>query len=307
MGRALFESSERARRVFLRADEILGFSLSRLCFEGPDSELLRTENTQPALLTTSIAALETLKEAAPDLKSPAFVLGHSLGEYSALVAAQVLSFDDALRIVRIRGLAMTEAVPSGVGGMAAVMGGDEAKIKALCADALEAGKALGKTDEVLAPANYNAPGQIVIAGHREAVERASELAKERALKAIVLKVSGPFHSKLMGSAREKVRAALREVQLQDATLPVVANVDAAPHRDAGEFRDLLERQVDSAVLFEQSVQAVVAQGVTHALEIGSGKVLSGLLKRIDKSVAVQAMGSPDDLQQVLSFLGHSPG
>jgi len=196
MGQALCEVSPRARAVFERADQALGFSISRLCFEGPDSELLLTKFAQPAILTTSIAALEALEEAQPSLPRPAFVLGHSLGEYSALVAAGALAFEDAVRVVHERGLAMQEAVPEGQGGMAAIMGGDSQAVIRLCEDAAQG--------EVLGPANFNAPGQVVIAGTRSAIERAVELSKSRSLKAIVLKVSAPFHSSLMAPARDRV-------------------------------------------------------------------------------------------------------
>lgn len=295
MGKALYESSPAAKAIFDRADEALGFSLSKLCFEGPEAELTLTENTQPALVTTSIAALAALREALPELTAPAFVLGHSLGEYSALVAAEALTLEDAVRIVRIRGRAMQAAVPAGQGGMAAIMGGDETAIAALCADASEG--------EVLSPANFNSPGQVVIAGTAAAVGRAVELSKTRGLKAIPLKVSAPFHCALMASAAVEVREALAATTVRAPKFPVIANVDATPNASAGRVSELLVRQVDSAVLWENSVRVAAGAGVGKALELGPGKVLAGLVKRIDKNVLVQGVATPDDLAAARDFLG----
>lgn len=294
MGRDLCERSAAAKQVFERADEALGFSISRLCFEGPEQELALTENTQPAIVTTSIAALSALREVYPGLPTPAFVAGHSLGEYSALVASSVLSLEDAVRIVRLRGTAMQEAVPQGHGKMAAIMGGDRLQVERLCADAAQG--------EALSPANYNAPGQVVIAGSTAAVERAVELAKDRSLKAILLNVSAPFHCALMAPAAARVRAALREISLSQPTIPVVANWDARPNRDGSRVTDLLVQQVDSPVRWEESVQFMAAEGVDRALEIGPGKVLQGLVKRIDKSVKVLSVGTFQDLEATLEFL-----
>lgn len=295
MGRALFEQSPAARDVFERADRALGFSISSICFEGPEAELTLTKNTQPAIVTTSVAALAALREKYPQLPAPAFVAGHSLGEYSALVAAGALSLEDAVRVVHIRGSAMQEAVPAGQGGMAAIMGGDEAAVNALC-DAAREG-------DVLSPANFNSPGQVVIAGHAAAIERAVALSKERSLKAILLKVSAPFHCALMAPAGERVRAALADVRIADPSVPVVANVDAAAHSAASDVTDLLVRQVDSAVLWDRSIQTMAQAGVTRALEIGPGKVLAGLVKRIDKTWTVQNVGTPEDLEAASAFLG----
>ncbi len=287
MGRALYEQSPRARAVFERADEALGFSISRLCFEGPEAELTLTKHTQPAIVTTSIAALEALREAHPELPEPRFAAGHSLGEYSALVAAGALTLEDAVRVVHLRGSAMQDAVAPGLGGMAAIMGGDEAAVRALCEAAAEG--------EVLSPANFNSPGQVVIAGHQSAVDRAVLLSKERSLKAIPLKVSAPFHCSLMQPAAARVKAALAEVVVSKPRFAVVANVDAQPHDEPAEIADLLVRQVDSAVLWEQSVVAMASRGVGRALELGPGKVLNGLIKRIDKSWRVQNVSTPDEL------------
>lgn len=294
MGKALCEASPAARRVFERADEALGWSLSRLCFEGPEEELVLTKNTQPAIVTTSVAALEALREAYPELPPPACAAGHSLGEYSALVAVRALSLEDAVRTVEIRGRAMQEAVPPGEGAMAAIMGGDEAAVRALCEAASDSG--------VVQPANFNAPGQIVIAGQSAAVSRAITLSKERSLKAIPLKVSAPFHCSLMKPAAAAVERALAEVTVQRFEIPVISNVEARPNDAADHVRELLVRQVDSPVLWEQSIQAMAAAGVTRALEIGPGKVLAGLVKRIDKNLAVLSVGEPSQLAEVPAFL-----
>jgi len=295
MGRALVESSPRARAVFERADQALGYSISKLCFEGPESELVLTANTQPAILTMSIAVLEALREAFPELPKPAFVAGHSLGEYSALVAASALSLEDAVRLVHLRGRAMQEAVPPGVGAMAAVMGGDEATLRALCEKAAQG--------EVVAPANFNAPGQVVISGHASAVERARVLAAEAGMKAIPLKVSAPFHCALMAPAARAVEAALKEITLGTLEVPVVANVDAQPNSDTSRIAELLVRQVDGAVRWEESVRCLSGRGVTRALELGPGSVLAGLVKRIEKSLSTLSVSDPAGIAKVSGFLG----
>lgn len=294
MGRELFDSSPAAREVFERADEALGFSISRLCFDGPEDELTLTKNTQPAIVATSVAVLSALREKIPELPAPAFAAGHSLGEYSALVAASALSIEDAVRIVHLRGAAMQDAVPPGAGGMAAIMGGDAEAVEALCADAAEG--------EALSPANFNAPGQIVIAGTAASVARAQTLAKDRGLKAIALKVSAPFHCALMAPAAEKVRAALAELEIKTPTIPVVANATAEPNQNAEAVRELLVRQVDSAVLWDRSITFIARQGVTQALELGPGKVLAGLVKRIEKDLKVLSVGGPEEIDGVSEFL-----
>ncbi len=294
MGKELFDQSPAARRVFEEADDALGFSISKLCFEGPDEDLMLTKNTQPAIVTMSIAALAALREKLPELPTPAYVAGHSLGEYSALVASEALELADAVRLVHIRGQAMQEAVPAGVGGMAAIMGGDNEAVEQLCKDAA--------AGEPLSPANFNAPGQIVIAGTKEAIQRAADLAKDRGLKAIILKVSAPFHCALMKPAAEKVQAALADIQVKPPQIPLVANVDAQVHDSADEISGLLVRQVDSAVRWEHSVQLMVEQGVDQALELGPGKVLTGLARRINKSLKVKNIGAPDAIDAVSEFL-----
>jgi len=295
MGQELFAQSPRAKEAFERADQALGFSISKLCFAGPESDLVLTKYAQPALVATSIATLWAVQEALPQLPEPAYVAGHSLGEYSALVAAGSLTIEDAVRLVHIRGMAMQEAVPAGLGGMAAIMGGDAAAVQSLCDDAAQ--------DECLAPANFNAPGQIVIAGAKAAIERAQALAKERGLKAIALNVSAPFHCALMQPAAERVAAALADIVVLDPRFPVVANVTAEPNSNAAAVRQLLVKQVASAVRWESSVAFMAAAGVNKAFELGPGKVLAGLVKRISKDVSVLSVGAPADLSAVPAFVG----
>jgi [acyl-carrier-protein] S-malonyltransferase len=284
MGKALVEASPAAREVFERADAALGFSISKLCFEGPIETLTLTENAQPAIVTASIAALAALREAVPALALPAFAAGHSLGEYSALVACGALEFADAVRLVNLRGRAMQEAVPPGQGGMAAIMGGDAEAVNALCDEAA--------SGDVLSPANFNAPGQIVISGSAEAVARAVGLAGARKLKAIPLKVSAPFHCALMAPAARAVETALAGITLSPLAFPVVANVTGEPNTDAAAVGPLLVRQIDGPVRWEQSIAFMANSGVTRGLEIGPGKVLAGLVKRIDKRIAVTSCFDP---------------
>ena len=282
MGRGLFERSAPARAVFEEADEALGFALSRLCFEGPEAELRATANTQPAILTHSVAALAELRAgSAEKLDGAAFAAGHSLGEYSACVAAGVLSFADAVRLVRRRGEFMQEAVPAGVGAMAAIVGLPAEEVEAACRET--AG------EEIVSAANYNSPEQTVIAGHARAVERASAacLAKG-ARRAIPLAVSAPFHSLLMRPARERMEELLAATDFSDATIPVVTNVDALPAWRGSQLRDALVRQIDSPVRWVEGVRALAREGVDSALEIGPGNVLLGLVRRIDKGIRVEA-------------------
>jgi [acyl-carrier-protein] S-malonyltransferase len=295
MGKELYAASAAAREVWERADAALGFSLKNLCFEGPEAELTLTKHAQPAIVTTSIAALAAIREAVPTLALPACGAGHSLGEYSALVAAGALGFEDAVRLVHLRGQAMQEAVPAGLGGMAAIMGGDAAAVEALCRDAAEG--------EVVSPANFNAPGQIVISGHKTAVARAAALASERKLKAIVLNVSAPFHCSLMAPAAVRMKTALAAVAPSALTFPVLANVEAKPNQDPARVAELLVRQVDSPVQWEQTILAMAEAGVTRALEIGPGKVLASLTKRIDKRVSVLSAGDVESVAKVAEFLG----
>jgi [acyl-carrier-protein] S-malonyltransferase len=245
-------------------------------------------------VTTSIAVLAALRERHPELPLPAFAAGHSLGEYSALVAAGALELADAVRLVELRGRAMQDAVPEGEGGMAAILGGDRAAIDALCADAREG--------DVLEPANYNAPSQVVISGSAAAVARASALAPARKLKAIALNVSAPFHCSLMVPAANKVAEALTRIDFGKPAFPVISNVDAEPSQSSESLQRALVRQVASAVLWEQTIVAMASSGVTHALELGPGKVLQGLARRIDKRLQVLSVSDPDGLEQVGPFL-----
>ena len=281
MGKALVESSEPARTVFEEADRVLGFSLSRLCFEGPEEELRLTANTQPAILTHSIAALADLRARAPEkLEGAVFTAGHSLGEYSANVAAGSLAFADAVTLVRARGAFMQEAVPAGVGAMAAIVG--------LAPEAVDAACRESARGQVVAPANYNSPEQTVIAGHAEAVARASEACLAKGAKrAIPLTVSAPFHCALMSPARERMRPLLEATVFTDAAIPVVTNVDAGPESSGGKLRDALVRQIDSPVRWVETVRRLAADGVDRALEIGPGNVLAGLVRRIEKSIKVE--------------------
>jgi [acyl-carrier-protein] S-malonyltransferase len=277
MGREVAEASKAARAAFDEADAALGEPLSELCFEGPEDALMLTANTQPALVATSGALLAALRERVPSWPAVCAAAGHSLGEYSALVAAGALGLADAVRLVRVRGRAMQEAVPPGQGAMAALMGLEPAAVEALCAEAAGA--------EVVLPANFNGT-QIVIAGHAGAVGRAIELAQARKGKAILLKVSAPFHCPLMAPAVAALEAPLAAVAVRPLAFPVFANVDARPNADPEGVRPRLLRQIDHPVRWEETVRALAAAGVTHAVEVGPGKVLAGLVKRIEKSIQV---------------------
>jgi [acyl-carrier-protein] S-malonyltransferase len=294
MGSALYEEFSAAREVFDAADRALGFSLSRLCFEGPAEELMLTSNTQPALLTTSVAALRAIQQAHRELEAPNCAAGHSLGEYSALVAAGALELEEAVRLAHQRGSAMQRAVPPGQGAMVAVIGGDAAAVQALCDAARE--------DDVLAPANFNSPGQIVIAGSTAACERARAVAKQRKLKAIPLRVSAPFHCALMAPAKAEFAPQLRGVSPGALRFPVVSNVTAEPNQDAGRIIDLLIDQIDGAVRWQQSVEWMAKSGVTHVLEIGPGKVLAGLIKSTAPGLSCLSVGDPVAISQIAEFL-----
>ncbi|HEX2730758.1 MAG TPA: ACP S-malonyltransferase [Polyangiaceae bacterium] len=294
MGADVAETFSAARAIFEEANRSLDFDITRLCFEGPESDLTLTANTQPALVTVSSAIVAALKQAHGELPVPFAAAGHSLGEYSALVAAGSLAFSDAVRIVRLRGSAMQEAVPQGQGAMLALIGASEQDVRALCDEAREA--------DVLSPANFNCPGQIVIAGHAEAVERAKALAGSRKMKAIPLKVSAPFHCALMQPAALAVERALGEIATKPLLFPVVSNVLGEPNQDASQVRDLLVRQIDGAVRWEQTIRWLVSQGVTHALELGPGQVLAGLVKKTDKALKVLSVGDVASISEVPSFL-----
>ncbi|MED4401567.1 ACP S-malonyltransferase [Metabacillus fastidiosus] len=293
MGKELYENSEEARKIFDEADSRLGEKLTDIMFEGPQETLTLTYNAQPALLTTSIAVLEYFKK--NNIEAD-FVAGHSLGEYSALVAAGVLQFSDAVYAVRKRGEFMEEAVPAGVGAMSAVLGMDASALKEV-------------TDEVTAGgnsvqlANLNCPGQIVISGTAEGVEKAGTSAKDKGAKRVIpLDVSGPFHSELMKPAAEKFEAVLNELQFEEAKVPVIANVTAKPVHDVSEIKTLLVEQLYSPVRWEESVKTMVENGVTTFIEIGHGKVLSGLVKKIDRSLEVLAISDLESVQAAVEKL-----
>ena len=296
MAKDVVAVSAAAREVFARADEALGEPLSRLILEGPEDALTLTANAQPAIVATSCAILAAIRERVPGLPLPAFGAGHSLGEYSALVAAGALSLEDAVRVVRARGRAMQDAVPSGTGAMAAVMGIEPAKLLELCA------AAAAERGEVVSPANFNAPGQIVVAGHAGAVARVGELVAAEKGKAIPLKVSAPFHCALMAPAARILAEKLDAVAVKPLLFPIVANLDAKSNGEAGRVKALLVGQVDGAVRWEESVRAMAGAGVERALEIGPGKVLAGLVKRIAKDVRVLSVGDAASLEQVAAFL-----
>jgi [acyl-carrier-protein] S-malonyltransferase len=294
MGQDVAATFPAARAVFERADAALGEPLSRLIAEGPEAELTLTQNTQPALVCTSAAILAAIRESWPGLPPPAFAAGHSLGEYSALVAADALSLEDALRVVRVRGRAMQDAVPAGTGAMSAIMGIAPDKLASMCSTAAQG--------EVLAPANYNAPGQIVVAGHAQAVARLTALVEAEKGRAIALKVSAPFHCALMAPAARAVETALSAVSVREASFPIIANYDAEANRDPRKTSTLLVRQVDSPVRWEETIRGMAAGGVTAALEIGPGKVLAGLVKRIAKDIKVLSVGDVEAVKSVEAFV-----
>jgi [acyl-carrier-protein] S-malonyltransferase len=280
MGKDMADNFPAARQVFEEANDALGFDLATLCYNGPEDELKLTTNTQPAILTVSTAALKVLEQESG--LRPAYLAGHSLGEYSALVAAGALSFADAVRTVRQRGAFMQEAVPVGVGAMAAILGLDTVELEAVCREAAQG--------QVVSPANFNSPGQVVIAGHATAVERAIELAKARGAKrAMPLPVSAPFHCSLMLPAGERLREVLAGIAVGPLRAPVVSNVEAAPNSDAGRVKELLVAQVSAPVRWDESVQKMAELGVERFIEIGPGKVLAGLIKRIAKGAAAQSV------------------
>ncbi|HXU03566.1 MAG TPA: ACP S-malonyltransferase [Polyangia bacterium] len=287
MGRALHDEYAEARAVFSEADEALGYSLSTLCFEGPEAELTLTANAQPAILATSVAALRALEARSP--VRPVAVAGHSLGEYSALVAAGSLTLADAVRLVHLRGKFMQDAVPAGLGAMAAIIGLSGDDVAALCREAAGA--------EVVSAANLNGAGQVVIAGHKDAVDRACAAAKTRGAKMVkLLAVSAPFHCALMQPAADRLASELARVDVKPPAVPVVSNVEAAPNQDAARVKELLERQVTAPVRWEESVKCLVGLGVTSVVEVGAGNVLGGLVRRIAPDVTVHAAGDPASIE-----------
>jgi len=293
MGRELADNFSCARRVFDEADRALGFALSKLCFDGPAKELQLTANTQPAILTASAAAAAVLEEKGVRAD---YVAGHSLGEYSALVAAGAIRLADALQLVRKRGQYMQEAVPFGQGAMAALLGLDARVVEEVCREAAQG--------EVVSPANLNSPGQVVIAGHTSAVARAVELAKRRGAKrAVMLNVSAPFHCALMKPAQQRLAQDLDRTEIMDPQVPLVNNVDARLVCSAAEVRDGLERQVTAPVRWEQSMQLLQTEKVEVYVEVGPGKVLSGLLRRPDRQAECLRVEDVATLNEALARLG----
>lgn len=288
MGKALAEAYPAARAVFDEVDAALGESLSALIWEGDIAELTLTRNAQPALMATSMAAMRALEAEGVTIEAADFVAGHSLGEYSALAAAGALGVGDTARLLRVRGTAMQEAVPVGEGAMAALLGLDFVTAAAVAEEAAQG--------EVCQAANDNDPSQVVVSGHKAAVERAVEIAKEKGAKrAMLLPVSAPFHCTLMQPAADRMAEALAEVEIAAPAVPLVANVRAEAVSDPNEIRDLLVAQVTGSVRWRESVAWMAAQGVTEAWEIGAGKALSGMVKRIDRSVTTRTVGTPEDV------------
>ena len=289
MGKELAENFKVARETFEEADEALGFNLSGLCFNGPEEDLKLTFNTQPAILTTSIACLRVLS-AETDME-PVVMAGHSLGEYSSLTAAQAIAFADAVRTVRLRGTFMQEAVPPGEGAMAAILGLEAPEVEELCGQAAQG--------DVVAPANFNSPWQIVISGHTQAVTRAVDLALERgAKKAVMLAVSAPFHCSLMKPAADRLHEALQGISVYDIGIPVISNADAVPYPSKDEIKHILVKQVDHPVRWEESMRELIKRGIETAIEIGPGKVLAGLMRRITKDIKTINLGNSEDLKEL---------
>ena len=298
MGKDLADAFQPAREVFQEVDDALGQKLSKLIFEGPDTELNLTENTQPALMAVSMAVVRVLQQAKPDLITPArckFVAGHSLGEYSALTAAGTFSIADAARLLKIRGQAMQKAVPVGVGAMAAILGLELPDVTAIAKEA--------STSEIVAAANDNSFGQVVVSGHKAAVEKAVALATAKGAKrAIILPVSAPFHCALMQPAADAMKAALAEVNMNAPAVPLVANVIAEQVTDPARIRQLLVEQVTGMVRWRESVMYMKAQGVTELIELGAGKVLNGLTKRIEADLTGRAVNAPKDIEEFAATL-----
>ena len=285
MGKNLAENFAVARQVFEEADEAVGFSISKMCFEGSAEELQLTENTQPAILTVSVAAWRVMRS--EGFVSPSFVAGHSLGEYSANVAAGALSLTDAVRAVRKRGKYMQEAVPVGTGAMAAVMGATVEDIERICREAAD--------DQICSPANINSANQVVIAGHTEAVERATQLLQGVAKRVVKLNVSAPFHCALMMRAQDRLKTDLESLWFSDPEVPVIANVSATPISTGIEAREALIKQVSSPVRWLESIQFLMSAGINTAVEIGPGKVLCGLMRQISREVKCLNVEDADSL------------
>jgi len=298
MGADLARAHPAAKAVFDEVDEALGESLSSLIWEGAQDDLTLTANAQPALMATSLAAMRALAAEGVEAGHAAFVAGHSLGEYSALAASGALSVGDTARLLRIRGRAMQDAVPVGVGAMAALLGLDFETARGVAEEAAQG--------EICQAANDNDPGQVVVSGHKAAVERAVELAKAKGAKrAVLLPVSAPFHCALMAPAAEVMALALEEVTIATPLVPLVSNVRAEPVTEPGEIRQLLIAQVTAPVRWRESVQAMARDGVTEIWEIGAGKALSGMIRRIDRSLTCRTVGTPEDVRAAVASLAES--
>jgi [acyl-carrier-protein] S-malonyltransferase len=296
MGKNLFDNFAVARQVFEEADQALGFKLSEMCFAGNESDLQLTANTQPAILTTSVAAFRVMET--EGFPMPNYVAGHSLGEYSALVAAGAMSFADAVRTVRKRGTYMQEAVPVGTGAMAAILGLNLHTVETVCAEVSQ--------DHICSPANINSPNQIVIAGNTESVDRAIDILKQQGAKrAIKLNVSAPFHSPLMYPAQEKLAKDLQEIDFQDLRFPVIENVTAEPNEKGSKVAEALTEQVSSPVRWSQSVEYLIANGVQTFVEVGAGKVLCGLVRQINREPRCLNVEDFDSLKNSFASLGGS--
>ncbi|ABY93010.1 ACP S-malonyltransferase [Thermoanaerobacter brockii subsp. lactiethylicus] len=291
MGKEIYQKYQEAREIFERADEALGFSISKLCFEGPEEELMKTENTQPAILTVSVALTKVLQKRGIKAEVTA---GLSLGEYSSLVLAEALDFEDAVRLVKNRGKYMQEVVPQGVGTMAAILGLENEAVEEICRIASQVG--------IVEPANYNCPGQLVISGEVKAVEKAVELAKEKGAKrAVVLAVSAPFHCSMLKKAGELLEKDLEKIEIKELKIPVISNV-TANYVTREEVKDLLIKQVSHPVLWEQSVKRMIEDGVDTFVEIGPGKTLTGFVKKIDRTKAAYNFEDEESLLKTLSAL-----
>ena len=292
MGRELYNQFKVAKETFEEADEALQLNISKLCFEGPPQDLNLTNNTQPAILTVSVSALRVLQSETGI--SPTLLAGHSLGEYSALMAGRAMDFADAVRLVRARGQFIQEAVPMGQGGLAAILGLDEAAVKSICQEAAQG--------EVVTPANYNCSGQIAISGHLGAVNRALSLAKERGAKrAVLLPVSAPIHSPLMESAGRRLGQVLKEIGIRDPRVPVVSNVDARPHTSGPEIKEFLIKHVSSPVRWEESMQTMLSHSIGRFIEVGPGKVLLGLTRWINPDVSLANVQDMESLRRLKSL------
>ena len=292
MGKSLYDNFPLAKQTFEEASESLKLDLKKLCFDGPESDLKLTQNTQPAILTTSIAAFRVLSHET-EIR-PALVAGHSLGEYSALVAAGALPFGPTVKVVSLRGQFMQQAVPAGTGGMVALVGATEESAQKLCREAMI------QTDKTAEPANFNGGGQIVVSGHQEAMNAVVQLAGAQSIRAVALPVSAPFHCSLMKPAAERLNVYVEALTLGTLAYPYIANVDAKLYSDASGVKDRLLKQIDHSVRWEQSMLQLAGLEIGEAVEVGPGKILSGLMRRIDRNIKCRAFETAEDLKAILA-------